>query len=101
MRAVIGASGQDTTGADRGVPHGQWLPWLDAEFGWSDRTARSYMQVAEAFKSETLSDFSGVTIDATALYALSAPDVPQAARRIANPPPRGRKSRFYASFGME
>lgn len=36
------------------------------------------MRVAEAFKSTTLVDFNGLTIDATALYALTAPDVPQA-----------------------
>lgn len=35
------------------------------------------MAVAEAFKYETLAD---LTIDVTALYALAAPDIPQAAR---------------------
>ena len=38
-------------------PHGEWLPWLDAEFGWSDATAKNYMSVARAFKSLTVGDF--------------------------------------------
>ena len=33
--------------------------------------ATRYMRVAEAFKSDTLSNFTGLTIDATALYALA------------------------------
>jgi hypothetical protein len=37
------------------------------------------MRVADAFKSALDADFTGLTIDATALYALSAPDVPQEA----------------------
>jgi hypothetical protein len=41
------------------------------------------MQVAEAFKSLSVSDFNALTIDATALYALAAPDVPQSARDAA------------------
>jgi hypothetical protein len=49
-----------------------------AEFGWSDSTAQNYMNVARKFP--TLGDMTGLTIDATALYVLSAPDVPQAAR---------------------
>ena len=61
------------------VAHGEWLPWLKEEFGWSEETARNFMQVAEAFKSATLADFSGLTIDATAPYAQAAADVPQEA----------------------
>jgi hypothetical protein len=26
---------------------GNWLPWLDREFGWSDETARKWMNVYE------------------------------------------------------
>jgi hypothetical protein len=54
------------SGPRRDRPLGQWLPWLEDEFGWAERTARRYMEVAEAFKSATLAD---LTIDATALYA--------------------------------
>ena len=27
--------------------HGDWIPWLDAEFDWSVDTAENYMRVAE------------------------------------------------------
>lgn len=33
------------------LPHGTWLPWLSAEFGMSERTARNYIQLADAFPS--------------------------------------------------
>jgi hypothetical protein len=29
--------------------HGDWLPWLKDNFGWTVRTADKYMHVAEAF----------------------------------------------------
>lgn len=55
------------------IGHGHFLPWIDAEFGWSDRTARNFMYVAEEFgdKSETVSNLS-----AKVLYALAAPSTP-------------------------
>jgi hypothetical protein len=31
--------------------HGDWLPWLAREFGWSERQARDLMQIAEVFGS--------------------------------------------------
>lgn len=59
------------------LPHGQFGPWLDAEFGWTDRTARNFMQAAEVFgdKSETVSD-----LGVTTLYALAADSTPEALR---------------------
>ena len=29
------------------LDHGQFGPWLKAEFGWSERTAQNFMAVAE------------------------------------------------------
>lgn len=77
-RSCIIEIGRELIEAKKQVAHGEWLPWLDTEFGWKERTAENYMLVARKFAS--VADFSGLTIDATALYALSAPDVPQAAR---------------------
>lgn len=79
-RTCIIEIGRELIVAKSLVAHGEWLPWLKDEFGWDERTARRYMEVARMFKSDMLSDFTGITIDATALYALSAPDVPQEAR---------------------
>ncbi len=41
------------------------------------------MRVAEAFKSTSVVDFNNLTIDATALYALAALEVPQSTREEA------------------
>jgi hypothetical protein len=60
--------------------HGEWLPWLDREFGWSDQTARNFMSVAEGFKSQTVLN---LPIDAGALYRLSGPKVSPAIREEA------------------
>lgn len=57
--------------------HGNFGGWLDAEFGWTDRTARQFMSVAEKFKSE---NFSVLEIGASALYLLASPSTPEAAR---------------------
>jgi len=64
------------------LPHGQFGPWLSAEFGWTDRTARNFMAVAEHFgpKSEMISDLA---IAPTAAYLLAGPSVPFEARQVA------------------
>jgi hypothetical protein len=53
------------------------------EFDWAIDTAHRYISIARAVESRTLpSNIARLTIDATALYALAAPDVPQAARDL-------------------
>jgi Protein of unknown function (DUF3102) len=62
----------------RRLAHGRWLPWLEREFAWTERTARNYMAVHEFFaKSETVADLS---IDLTSLYRITAPSTPADAR---------------------
>lgn len=56
--------------------HGHFGGWLKSEFGMTDRTARNFMQVAETFKSETVSDLIAVR----AMYLLSSPTTPETAR---------------------
>jgi pyruvate/2-oxoglutarate dehydrogenase complex dihydrolipoamide acyltransferase (E2) component len=58
--------------------HGYWLPWLDAEFGWTDRQAERFMNVHAAFESDNLSNLA--PIDVSALYLISAPSTPEPAR---------------------
>jgi hypothetical protein len=79
-RTCIIEIGRELIAAKEELNHGEWLPWLDKEFGWTEMTATRYMRVAGAFKSNTMLDFGVVSIDRGALYALAAPDVPQAAR---------------------
>ena len=72
------AIGHDLINVKDALPHGQFGRWLTAEFGWSERTARNYMALAEAFghlNSATLADS-----EPTALYALAANTVPDEVR---------------------
>jgi hypothetical protein len=64
----------------KALAHGQWLPWLDREFGWKEVTAWNYINVAERFKSSTVED---LPIDASALYLLASPSVPEEVREEA------------------
>jgi hypothetical protein len=55
------------------LPHGQFTPWLAAEFEMSDRAARLYMNAAAwaAGKTEIVS-----VLQPTTIYALAAPSTP-------------------------
>jgi hypothetical protein len=58
------------------VEHGQWLPWLEANFPGTDRTASTYMRLAR--NSETVSDLPTVrdAIQFLATPRLSPPSDP-------------------------
>jgi len=63
--------------AKRRAGHGQFLCWLGAEFGWSERTAERFMSVhALAGKIDNLADLE---LPISALYLLAAPSVPDQA----------------------
>jgi hypothetical protein len=62
------------------LPHGQWSNWCETEFGWSQRTARQMVNVAETFSPDSLSNLDIAT---SALYILSAPSTPEEAREEA------------------
>jgi hypothetical protein len=70
------------------LPHGQFLPWLGAEFSWSERTAQRYMSAAEAFegKSDSVSHFTLPTV-----YALAAPANESVRKELADRVSRGDK----------
>ena len=69
--------GRRLTDAKARGGHGNWLPWLKREFGWSDSTALRYMQAHQfaTDKSVTVTDLS-----LKSLYLLAAPSTPEAAR---------------------
>lgn len=70
--------GRRLTDAKAIAGHGNWLPWLEKEFGWGERTARNFMQVHElASKS---AKFADLTVDASSLYLLAAPSTPDEVR---------------------
>lgn len=73
--------GKDLLAIKAALEHGQFGAWLKAEFGWSERTARNFMAVAEQFgKSAKVAD---LPIQASAAYLLAAPAVPDEARQVA------------------
>lgn len=74
--------GNDLLTVKEALPHGQFGPWVKAEFGWGERMAQNFMSVAERFgpKTEIIAD---LTIQPTAAYLLAAPSVPDEAREKA------------------
>src|SRR6516165_12161524 len=66
--------GTDLIKVKGALEHGHFIAWLEAEFGWTDRTARNYMRAALVFgaKSETVSVLPPATI-----YLLSSPSTPE------------------------
>ncbi|HEY6290740.1 MAG TPA: hypothetical protein VI455_04150, partial [Terriglobia bacterium] len=54
---------------------------IGREFAWTDRTARNYMMVYQAFKTETISDLE--PIDVRALYLIASPATPEPVRQEA------------------
>jgi hypothetical protein len=69
--------GTDLSKVKVALGHGLFSRWLDAEFGWSGRTARNYMSAAEVFgtKTETVSGLPAATV-----YLLAAPSTPPGVR---------------------
>jgi hypothetical protein len=55
------------------IGHGHWSAWLKTEFGWSDETARRFINVFELAKSHTVLDLD---LSLGALYVLAAPSTP-------------------------
>jgi hypothetical protein len=69
--------GQKLISVKSRLKHGQFGEWLYAEFAWTERTAQQFMNVARQFKNE---NFSDLQFAPSALYILSAPSIPEAAR---------------------
>lgn len=65
--------GRELTAVKAELPHGQFLPWIAAEFEMGERTANDFMNVTKRFgdKSAIIAD-----LKPTILYALSAPSTP-------------------------
>jgi hypothetical protein len=73
------AIGRDLVAVKGRLGHGHFEGWLSAEFEWSDQTARRFIHVAERFGDKQ----QIVAFAPSALYALSAPSVPESARQEA------------------
>jgi len=61
------------------LKYGQFLAWLKAEFGWSQRTAYNFINVYETF-GDRFAKLAKVDIATSVLYQLAAPSVPEELR---------------------
>jgi hypothetical protein len=58
--------------------HGNWLPWLEREFGWGDDTALNFMRCHQLAESRNFRDLS---LPISGLYLLAAPSTPEQAQQ--------------------
>jgi DUF3102 family protein len=72
--AAVIAIGKDLKAIKDRLDRGQFGRWLRAEFDWTERTARRYMQAAKVFDGQT--DAVSV-LSPTTLYLLSAKSTPE------------------------
>jgi len=70
--------GRDLLDVKDSLPRGQFHIWLKAEFGWSERTARNYMALADTFGHLNPATLAGS--EPTALYLLASPSTPEDVR---------------------
>jgi hypothetical protein len=74
--------GRLLTEAKERCAHGDWLPWLQKEFSWHERTAQNFMRVHQLSKNENFSDLA-VALDLSSLYLLARPSTPESVRDAA------------------
>ncbi|MEL6453128.1 MAG: DUF3102 domain-containing protein [Cyanobacteria bacterium J06623_5] len=61
------------------LKYGQFLAWIKAEFGWSQRTAYNFINVYETF-GDRFANLAKVNIATSLLYQLASPSVPEELR---------------------
>lgn len=69
--------GRELIQQKKDLGHGNFLAWIETEFGMSDQTARNMMRVADLYGDKIK---SVLDLPATALYALAAPSTPEPVR---------------------
>lgn len=67
------AIGLDLIEVKERLQHGQFLPWIDAEFAMSERTARDFMNIARRFDGKSA---PGADLGMRILRELAAPSTP-------------------------
>ena len=66
--------GRELTAVKDELPHGQFLPWIAAEFEMSQPLAYNFIQAYERFGGKNYNNYK---FTPTVLYALSAPSTPE------------------------
>lgn len=69
--------GRDLLSVKASLPHGSFLPWIEAEFGMHQTTANRFMHVATHYGSKVS---TVLNLDPSALYELAAPKTPPEVR---------------------
>jgi hypothetical protein len=72
--------GEHLTAARDVCGHGNWQPWLEREFGWTDETARNFMHVFELAKAKRVWNLN---LPLRSLYLLARPSTSEAVRQEA------------------
>ncbi|UPK32838.1 DUF3102 domain-containing protein [Bradyrhizobium sp. 186] len=67
----------------RELLEGQWLAWLDSEFGWSDQTARRFIHVFELSRDGKFNNLLNLDLPISVLYLLAAPKAEAARKELA------------------
>jgi len=70
--------GRHLTEVKEHMEHGQFLTWIEREFGWSRTTAWRFMEVHEKIKCSNLEHLQ---IDVSALYLIASPSFPEPVRQ--------------------
>lgn len=71
------ATGNDLKEVKDKLKRGHFTGWLEAEFGWSDRTAQNYMQAARVFGNIA---HVAEALQPASIYKLAARNTPEAVR---------------------
>jgi hypothetical protein len=91
--------GRRLTDAKKIAGHGNWLPWLEREFGWTDKTAENFINVYKLGAQTKFEKFSNLNLPVSGLYLLAAPHTPEEARADVIARARGlRKSQRRAAL---
>ncbi|UGY28178.1 DUF3102 domain-containing protein [Bradyrhizobium septentrionale] len=72
--------GRLLTEAKQIVGHGNWLPWIEREFGWSRQTANNFINVFKFEEFGKVPNFGNLSLPVSGLYMLAAPGTPDEAR---------------------
>ncbi len=75
----INEIGQRLVECKRLLGHGNWLPWLQQQFGWSVATAERFIAVHKRLGAKIV-NLTNLNIGVSSLYLLAAPSTPEDAR---------------------
>jgi protein gp37 len=79
--------GRRLTEAKRLAGHGNWLPWLDREFGWSDDTAERFMSLHRL--QGQIPQIAEYDLPVSGLYLLARPNMEEAREAVIERAERG------------